>query len=1375
MAEKFFNQPYFNNIDYSLDNVTNPVNEQVDYSGSIDPKKILKDPRFLQDLRDYYEEREGRNIHWSDEALIDAFYSDSTWRELNTVSAIGGAFEPWGMGTESRERAKRIESVWQQLPMFWQEGGRGAATALPDIAGALISDPLNLIPVGAAFNTAKAGVIAGKTALGAVARGTGKAALYEGGISGAQEGIVNTASQARDIQLGLQEGFSKGELATSVGLGATIGGVAGGALGIPSALAGAGAGQQTVQSLLAKGLTREQIAALSPDALAKSGDVNVYGQPPVEQADEVIPETTEEVVPQPKITIDQLIEAQKTKIDDMAKGGADIDEENTILAILQEVKNFDDVIEPKATDYINKLESVGSEIARKKAVKERIALNNLKNIVENIKKGEAEDFEGDLEAILSFLKDNAISKKVRSIPTDDPSGPQVVSPPGTEAETAAPETAAPETAAPETDTTQPKRNPIEKVVFDTIEEETANRAAALKRLGKQMTEEVYDMLDEAGLNPEEVAKEGGYNRKKLTVDTAKRRIEQFKKTQKFKDEILIEGQDEFDNLMKTMEVTTGNKPTDETRASLARAFEQGANDKKLIYPKNTIKIDTDLDKLADSMLPEREWIAEEQLTPDEIKQYKKILQRFKNQAAKAPEGSPLKITKVVEAKARVAFRSQRKNVQGKARTTGESIERAGERIGAGRVEDGKIQGILKKTGKSGVIGRTPGRADNTKYADREKAYSISKEARRDSPNRLVAFYNNSAMRAIDETGKEVKAPIGSKLYADGYTRKVFLNKEAAFKRTGLNAPDGEDTARLIGQATKEVKQDKLPRKLNNAEAIEEGLENGDVEKLLEILRRVRDGTIDELPENQTTIQTPDANVAPVTRGDKRLIVQNKNNPDDVRIISKKQVADGKGIEAIIGQKGGPNSDPSNWTVKYAPADTKAFGPKLKELFESLPDEQGTPSAGSRVEAGGATGNGEPIDIKEANNLQIFLNEEDLAFLTRYNELARQLVPMGGSSPLFEIPTMPKSGSIGIPYESVREIMLFLSQAAKWSKTRKGHQELIDVFKGFMEMENRVLPPEGFIDSTASRQKTINNLEKIFSGYDTDEIAAARRLLERLGGNPELGPRITATSVPMRANYYTTTGATTGLPTVNILPKSDVASGLAAPMNVKLLHEVAHWAFDNILTSKDKLEFLNLMSKYYADFTDRLDVNKLDEGSFTSTTKPEFVQGESFAFANSLDSPGEFFANQFAAWAGRTDSKLVIKDETFWQKVTGYVKATFDRFFYSTPIDSELEPFFLKILPNKEEIGKRSLGTHTPKTKAGKAALEKHEQLNKIFTRLEYLTQMLPEEIISPNDFITSFTEDMWFLANMVTIRKKQDLLKWSVLMFKGLLKKDLKT
>ena len=305
MAANLYNQRNFKNIDFSLDNVSIPQ-DQADYTASVNPTKILKDPRFLQDLRDYYEEKEGYPVGWSDEALIDAFYSDSTWRELNTVSAIGGAFEPWGMGTESRERAKRIESVWKQLPMFWQEGGRGAATALPDIAGALIADPLNLIPVGAAANTAKGAIIGGKTLGGAVARGAGKAALYEGGIAGAQEGIVNASTQARDIQLGLRDEFSKGELGAATALGAGLGGIVGGGLGIPSALAGAAAGRNVVNDLLGKGLTREQIAALPPESLKGYQEVSgILGAP--QQADEVVTETAEETVPSP-ITIDQLIQ-----------------------------------------------------------------------------------------------------------------------------------------------------------------------------------------------------------------------------------------------------------------------------------------------------------------------------------------------------------------------------------------------------------------------------------------------------------------------------------------------------------------------------------------------------------------------------------------------------------------------------------------------------------------------------------------------------------------------------------------------------------------------------------------------------------------------------------------------------------------------------------------------------------------------------------------------------------------------------------------------------------------------------------------------------------------------------------------------------------
>jgi len=1357
MAEKFFNQPYFNNIDFSLDNVTVST-EQSDYTSNINPTKILKDPRFLQDLRDYYEEKEGRPVHWTDDVLIDAFYGDSTWRELNTVSAIGGAFEPWGMGTESRERAKRIESVWQQLPMFWQEGGRGAATAIPDIAGALVADPLNLIPVGAAYNTAKGAFIGGKTALGAVARGTGKAALYEGGISGAQEAIVNTSQQARDIQLGLRDEFSKGELGLATGLGATIGGVAGGALGIPSALAGAGAGRNVVSDLMAKGLTREQIAALPKESLAGYQQVSgILGAP--QQADETVAETAEETVPTP-ITIDQLIQRQQEKIKNIKSSGAEAGEDETFLILLQEVKQHDAVIKPKTEELITRLESKGPR-GVEKAREYRAWLNERDRIVDNIRNEDGSDFDGDLDQILAYLRDNPYGKKVEQIASNDvipvtPEG-QAGRPRGDVELQGQQGDAQGQQAQPQTNA-------------DTIADEVISEAEAADA-ALPMEQEVADYLRANGIDPQEVTVKKGettvsMKRAQNVVNYRKR------KTKKEQPDVESTEQSEFNSLVEELTRATGEPVDGNVRASLARTFE---SEKGL--QKNTIKIDDDIPfedtlKLSDDAT----WRLDNQLDDDEFRQYKKIVQRFRNQEAKSPEDSKLRIKGVTTAKARTAFLNQRANKQGKARTTGESIERAGQNVGAGREESGKIQGILKK---GETIGRRPGYADNVKYGDRETAYLKSKEARRDSPNRLVAFYANQRTTAIDETGKEIKAPIGSKLYADGYTRKVFLNKEAAFKRTGLNAPDGEDTANLIGQSTKQPKKDKLPTKLDAQQALDEAIESGDARELLNVLRAIQKNEVSDLPQNQNTIATPDADVSPPTRGDKRLIVQNKNNPDDVRIISKKQVADGKGIEAIIGQKGGVASDPSNWTVKYAPADTKVFGSRLRELFESLPDEQGTPSAGSRVEAGGATGNGEPIDLKDALELRITITPEDVEILEAFNRIAKDLTPRGGA-PLFELPTnssrMISKGdaNIQLSYGDIKDVILFVSQGAKWSKTIKGHREVIRVYKGLMDMESRMLPPEGFIDSTASRQKTLNNLDKIFHGYDAEEIAAARRLIERLGGSPELGPRISSSSDPMRANFYATANVSTDdLPGVNILPKKDVMSGLATPMNVKLLHEVAHWAFDNILTPRDKLEFLEKMSKYY-DESGQLDVNKIDEGAFTSTLKPEYEEGKTASFANSLDAPGEFFANQFAAWAGRTDKKLVIVDETFWQKALGYIKGTFDRFFYKTPIDPELEPFFLKILPNKEEIGKRSLGTHSPNTKAGKAALEKHTQLSQVLHRLQEMTEIYPLGTTNPEAFVSMFTEDMWLLANMVYNKQKSGAFKMLSPYSRRLIKERLK-
>ena len=109
--------------------------------------------------------------------------------------------------------------------------------------------------------------------------------------------------------------------------------------------------------------------------------------------------------------------------------------------------------------------------------------------------------------------------------------------------------------------------------------------------------------------------------------------------------------------------------------------------------------------MAKALAPEKDWIADNQLTPDEIKQFKKIKRRIQADISKSPEDSNLRLDGVLDAKARTQFLNFRANKQGKARTTGESIDRAGQFTTAGREpESGKIQGILKKgefTGEGG--------------------------------------------------------------------------------------------------------------------------------------------------------------------------------------------------------------------------------------------------------------------------------------------------------------------------------------------------------------------------------------------------------------------------------------------------------------------------------------------------------------------------------------------------------------------------------------------------------------------------------------------------------------------------------------------------
>ena len=233
-----FNAP---KVDFSLPNTpAADTGPSMGYADNFDRKTVTKNPAFLNDLR-------GRYGNFPDQALLDMFYSDENWAQLNTLGAAERYLEGGGTSTDEKSRNARLSKVWDGLPFFYQEGGRGIDAA-GDIATSVLLDPINLIggfaAKGVAQGAMRTAVALGKgTPIKAAAKGMTASAATEGALSAGQEAIINVSEQSYKQDIGLQTGFNQAEFNRAVGLGAVMGAGVGGVLGTVGAVRGVRAGR----------------------------------------------------------------------------------------------------------------------------------------------------------------------------------------------------------------------------------------------------------------------------------------------------------------------------------------------------------------------------------------------------------------------------------------------------------------------------------------------------------------------------------------------------------------------------------------------------------------------------------------------------------------------------------------------------------------------------------------------------------------------------------------------------------------------------------------------------------------------------------------------------------------------------------------------------------------------------------------------------------------------------------------------------------------------------------------------------------------------------------------------------------------------------
>ena len=213
-------------------------------------------------------------------------------------------------------------------------------------------------------------------------------------------------------------------------------------------------------------------------------------------------------------------------------------------------------------------------------------------------------------------------------------------------------------------------------------------------------------------------------------------------------------------------------------------------------------------------------------------------------------------------------------------------------------------------------------------------------------------------------------------------------------------------------------------------------------------------------------------------------------------------------------------------------------------------------------------------------------------------------------------------------------------------------------------------PQGLALDNVSRVKSLESLEAVFSRYPSAELVHARKVLERITGDPTVGPHfIKGNGFALRTTTHGDSPATQ-----HILFSPEGADNHHPAIEI-FYHELAHWAYFNILTPKDRAHFWDLTTKYY-QANGQLDKNKIRDGVPTYNMM-EMGEGRRINGVNTMDSPQEFFANQLVTWAMRKDIPKEMRDEAYWQRIVKYVKAIYDRYYRGVKIDADLEPLFAK--------------------------------------------------------------------------------------------------
>ena len=271
-------------------------------------------------------------------------------------------------------------------------------------------------------------------------------------------------------------------------------------------------------------------------------------------------------------------------------------------------------------------------------------------------------------------------------------------------------------------------------------------------------------------------------------------------------------------------------------------------------------------------------------------------------------------------------------------------------------------------------------------------------------------------------------------------------------------------------------------------------------------------------------------------------------------------------------------------------------------------------------------------------------------------------------------------SISDRIENAEQLQSYINNLENISWNRLGTIEDIKRFTNTLKQAYAAMGqavPNGVKKTVIDQRQSFKTLRNVFKGRADDEIEASLDFLRRINPDGSNGsmPRFEGVDgiegdTNAVGGYNKNDGKI--LLTDKLFEKGGDDNLRPIPATITVVHEVGHWAYDNILTPSEKMMFWHSMSKYY-DAEGNLDVNLLQK-------RLPGISG------NEIESPAELFAHQFTSYAFNIGA---VPDAGLFAKVARWSTMLIERFIFGKhpkgieSADPDLEALFERIIPKNQ--------------------------------------------------------------------------------------------